>query len=96
MRLIDADALGIGIATPEVFDNKAYAEGWNSVIKILEEAPIIEAEPVRHGRWIDHPKDHCSLFNGWNCSECMQIISGGRGKYCPNCGAKMDGGAEGA
>ena len=45
-RLIDADALGIGKAKREAFDNPAYADGWNSAIAIIEDAPTIDAVPV--------------------------------------------------
>ena len=63
----------------------------------LKKAPTIEATPVMHGRWIGKPicgNDNC------RCSECgswHHIHANLRGevmqKYCPNCGAKMDGGA---
>lgn len=53
---------------------------------------------VRHGRWICAPlcgNDNC------RCSECgswNNIHANLRGeimqKYCPNCGAKMDGGTD--
>ena len=46
MRLIDADALGIGYANPLVFDKIDYAHGWNCAIEILEKAPTIDAVPV--------------------------------------------------
>ena len=44
-RLIDADALGIGKAKREVFDVPEYADGWNSAVKLIYDAPtIIESE----------------------------------------------------
>lgn len=43
--------------------------------------PTIEAEPVRHGRWIW--KGHYLV-----CSECGE--ENDRKNYCPNCGAKMN------
>ena len=43
-RYIDKDALGIGRANPEVFENKAYADGWNSAVDIILSAPAIDAE----------------------------------------------------
>ena len=48
MRLIDADELGIGMCNPDVFsrESKLYAEGWNQAIKILQEAPMIDAVEV--------------------------------------------------
>lgn len=46
-----------------------------------------DAEPVRHGRWISHG----SYFTCSACGEEQYGIDTGR-YYCPNCGAKMDGG----
>lgn len=44
--------------------------------------------PVAHGRWIMHD-DEFGLT--CECSAC-HIKTMGDGNYCPNCGAKMDGG----
>ena len=44
MRLIDADSLGIGYANRSVFENSAYADGWNAAIDILKNAPTIDVE----------------------------------------------------
>ena len=88
MRLIDADAADI---------NKicSYYGGLcdiDEVQKWLDDQPTIEAEPVRHGRWSDKQTvikylSHCecSVCGSWQGEYWM--------KYCPNCGAKMDGGA---
>ena len=46
MRLIDAEALGIGKANPLVFDRQEYAHGWNCAIEIIQNAPTIDAVPV--------------------------------------------------
>ena len=43
--------------------------------------PTIEAEPVRHGKWIIEDGHVC-------CSECGEISK--EYNYCPNCGARMD------
>lgn len=44
-QLIDADALGIGKAKREVFDVPEYADGWNSAVKLIYDAPtVIESE----------------------------------------------------
>lgn len=42
---IDREALGIGYAKPEIFQDKLYAEGWNSAIKILKDAPTADVVP---------------------------------------------------
>lgn len=46
MRLIDVDALGIGKAKREVFNNPNYADGWNSVIDLINNAPTVDAVEV--------------------------------------------------
>ena len=89
MRLIDADALGIGKAKRDVFENPAYADGWNSAIEIIDHAPTIDPEELRpKGRWIH------DINNLYGCSECLERETMPHKKlknYCPNCGAKMDG-----
>lgn len=89
MRPIDADrALEIvrdqGIAHPNAYHLTNYAT------LILREAPTIDVAPVVHGRWIMHD-DEFGLT--CECSAC-HIETMGDGNYCPNCGAKMDGGAD--
>ncbi len=53
----------------------------------FDEAPTIEAEPVRHGRWIFKGKSNGRSI--YQCSECKNDISGSAA-YCKECGAKMD------
>lgn len=53
---------------------------------LIDVAPTIDAEPVRHGHWIAYRSGVDT-----QCSECewstdFPIAR----KYCPNCGAKMD------
>ena len=43
MRLIDADALGIGPANTEVFRAPGYAGGWNNAISVITSAPTVDA-----------------------------------------------------
>lgn len=57
---------------------------------IVDLQPTIEAEPIKHGRWIKVDKHTVK------CSECsnyldMRGVNAGRGDagYCPNCGADM-------
>lgn len=89
MRLIDADALGVGRCSRDVLPAE-YCAGWNGLIRLLEKAPTVDAVPVVHGRWnnMDGYKTRkvCSEC-GWDVPEYGKFYS-----YCPNCGAKMDGG----
>ena len=73
MRLIDADSLGIGKAKRSVFIEKAYADGWNSAVEIINQAETVDAAPVVHGYWIlEAHKERANCR--WNvtaeCSEC--------------------------
>ena len=85
-RLIDANALGIGKAKREAFDNPAYADGWNSAIAIIENAPTVDAAEVVHGQWLT---DRFGLDRSI-CSVCNACYEGDGGNYCRRCGAKMD------
>ena len=85
-RLIDKDALGIGKANRDVFDVPEYADGWNSAVAIIEDAPTVDAVEVVHGKW--HKRG-----NEKACSVCdfVYYSNNDEWNYCPNCGAKMDG-----
>lgn len=58
------------------------------------EEPAVDAEPVRHGKWIDEGQnDDFFPHHAWRCSECGEhVLEIGVPwfKYCPNCGARMD------
>ena len=61
-------------------------------IEMMYALPSIEAKPVVHGEWLptrDSNKKECS-----NCGVIHLIAQypHGQANYCPNCGAKMDGG----
>lgn len=63
---------------------------YSILLPIAMLCPTIEAEPVRHGEWIEMVFTDTETFAGYKCSECGL---GARKKfsYC-HCGAKMDGG----
>lgn len=85
-RYIDADALGIDYCNPDVFENKGYADGWNSAIKFLKDAPTVNITLVQHSRWYYHYR-----LKKFVCLECgFEEKHKPTFKYCPNCGAKMD------
>lgn len=62
--------------------------------KDLDEAPTVDAVPVVHGRWIEDTYSNTSYDA--DCSVCGEKIKWNGCmtdfNYCPNCGAKMDGG----
>lgn len=91
MRLIDPKRF-----LKEIFvDRFGHIDTTITGLNIAMERSEVEAEPVKHGRWI------VSLFPGSehvSCSECGaeyyedDLLLGGNEfpRYCPNCGAKMD------
>ena len=61
-------------------------------VKILNQFPAADVEPVKHGRWETNSDRPDSLI----CSICkcgFDMWKHDPHNYCPNCGAKMDGGA---
>ena len=77
MRLIDADSL---------LDKLIKTQRYFEVKFDIEEAPTVDAVPVRHGHWkcySDCGCTQCSVCN-WSVEEYIEH------PYCPNCVAKMD------
>lgn len=71
-------------------------DGLDIAAGLLRVAPAADVAPVVHGRWSDAgfgelPK-HAPY--GWACSVCGGISFNNEYIYCPNCGAKMEGGNE--
>jgi hypothetical protein len=88
MRLIDADAaIDRYYAEYKKQDICDGGEDRDWLKRCIDEAPTIEAEPVRHGRWVVQDEGRTRFM----CSECKAKNYDGSGRYCPNCGAKMDG-----
>ena len=59
-----------------------------AVVRMLNDALAVDAEPVRHGQWMNVQRPGSRLW----CSECKRAAPWGvEHNYCPNCGAKMDG-----
>ena len=83
------------------FGKWQFANGFNMGLTAAEVAikklPTIDAEPVRHGKWV--PKyiriGGQDWASGMKCSECGEDALNAEGNefltdYCPNCGARMD------
>lgn len=84
-RLTDKDAL-----YTELVKMKDFGElTAKKAIRAVENAPTIDAEPVRHGKWM--PREEGKVYPFWErytCSECGEHSDDKR--YCPNCGCRMD------
>jgi len=99
MRLIDAERLrALIVAMYEPFPNICNV---NVVLTAIDNAPTIEAEPVRHGRWItkDSKTAKCSCCGWWQHAKMYYLPDDIKEFskcyiFCTACGAKMNGGAD--
>ena len=100
MRLIDADELKnreIIVDYDDVEDT--FDDGMLFVADLIDKSPTIDAVPVVHGEWIeqDNPGQFDFRDTWVRCSNCNYLTTtvwSHSHKYCPHCGAKMDGGAD--
>lgn len=86
-RLIDAEKLWLTTEYTEDGKVHKYYEQFE-----VDEAPTIDAEPVRHGKW--EVKNECG-YEDMTCSVCRRVCKdygwfADEWNFCPNCGAKMD------
>lgn len=99
MRLIDADALADKMMKADMPPHDIggrYQTGFMDARSMVITAPTID--PVKHGKW--KPFDLTWGRSVYACSSCGEAfeVPTEIGKpiydYCPNCGAKMEGGEE--
>lgn len=99
VRLIDANALKATIV------QNHHKEFFGSVLwNILDDMPTFDYAPVRHGEWIPIEVEarwipnilELSVRTQYKCSVCNKKFGTLAVErpylFCPNCGAKMDGG----
>lgn len=73
---------------------KADEEGRLVVLREVSDAPAADVAPVRHGRW-DTGRFNLETGNyEEQCTHCRNFSKEYDKPYCPNCGAKMNGGAD--
>ena len=93
-RLIERIAERLKDAYPQADRNNLcpaiyYDDFADIVDEVLAEVEdSVDAVEVVHGRWID-AREYCGDYM---CSNCDALYGTNKFKYCPNCGAKMDGG----
>lgn len=69
---------------------------FEDAFKIVQDEPVVDVAPVKHGKWVGYQTN--SFKNSseglkrkfYRCSIC-HTANAICAKYCPNCGAKMDG-----
>lgn len=90
MRLIDADALDVLTIIGGRMDGKV--EFAKAVNEMIQNAPTVDAEPVRHGKWLKAYGDHeaFGIRPFYRYCSCCNEATVFPYNYCPNCGARMD------
>src|SRR5574344_2100397 len=104
MRLIDADALKKELEVWVVAINQPQFYNREEALYIIDSAPTADVAPVVRGEWIAEQKTaeycefRCSACDGsigqtdqFDETEAKQFSEWY--KYCPCCGARMDGGS---
>ena len=103
MRPIDADALKNRLEDLRSYtmlgEGCLYYDGETNALSIailnIVNAPTVDAVPVKHGRWIDaiipNGDKNLPIIVCDQCNTFFPLAFGDSHRYCPNCGAKMDG-----
>lgn len=83
-------------AEPPVWTDEHIEELLTDFYVIPKDTPAADVAPVKHGHWTEI--DHSENFGDYHfvCSECKcntpdraYVVAP---DFCPNCGARMDGG----
>lgn len=84
----------------EYIERKAVLDAYDEVQRrngpwrfetLIESVPAADVAPVVHGHW--QPTGYPFMSECEDCSKCgYRTVYGHRFKFCPYCGAKMDGG----
>ena len=103
---MENDAISRSAVLEQVVEQKfdfptAYATGYNDAVRVMREkiwsTPALDVAPVVHARWVPswEPLDLSDVY--FRCSACHTNFNVGTeidmemAKYCPKCGARMDG-----
>ena len=98
-RHIDAEKLKCSIdsETDSIFDwDMTIEELYYNLCKLIDDEPTADVQEVKHGHWIpERDPDEGNRIQCYHCSVCDDdfhyIGAFVATKFCPNCGARMDG-----
>ena len=101
MRVIDVNEAERVVAEQLAYEARMEYGGRHTADEYIDIArsyfqnlPMIDAEPVRHGKWkTHHVVSNWKEYYNCECNQCGWMREDFQPTwYCPNCGAKMDGG----
>ena len=94
---------GIWLTQEYMYGDCSVADTVRKVKKI----PAADVRPVVHGKWVWNPDGMDWGIGAWECSNChatpqtfwnamqgIRPLNMASSKFCPNCGARMDGGGD--
>ena len=96
-KYIDADNLPWHVTTTKLDDDLSVSKLMVDWEDVYRKTPAADVAPIIHAYWIEHGE---ALVEGYrktyvylvNCSNCgRQMFIDEYDRYCPNCGARMDG-----
>ena len=77
------------MATSLIPQSMDITRGYAIAKDLIRKAPVADVAPVIHGEWIHKNGEiYCSVCGG----EALMDEVYYKSPYCPDCGAKMDGG----
>ena len=88
-RLIDANELTDRLNHTTMVAYPNLFPGLLAAVEIVDDSPTVDATEVVHGKWMRARKP---VTANMECSICKKEYLLSDFNYCPNCGAKMDGG----
>ena len=89
-RLIDANAIYDAVERRYQMSSGIEHRCERDLLDLICSADTVDAVEVVHGRWVLGNANHREYMK---CSMCLKSQTPtGVFTYCPNCGAKMDGG----
>ena len=98
---IEREALMVALCKEIVGDGDYYNgkdDMQDQIRDMVSQFPAADVAPVRHGRW-EYISQTLNTLSQLRCPFCgwwsLDPSIDGTYNYCPNCGAKMDGGADG-
>ena len=92
---IEREALMIALCKEIIGDGDYYNgkdDMQDEIRDMVSRFPAADVAQVRHGRW--EVKVGMNFFKERNCPVCKKRIESNFWNYCPNCGCRMDGGAD--
>lgn len=96
MRLIDAEVLQkhLDDVMHDELCDPDHKKACFAISIYVDGMPTINAEPVRHGKWISQNNSSHKFCESCGVGFNIHFYEENDYRFCPYCGAKMDGGGK--